>query len=103
MRSWMLTCDCPNGQVLESRPITVGRGASVTPNLVGYAASFWVSRAGRSWDKVDVSPATEATVQTRRPTRAPRCVEHEGCVIECGEIATGKGLPGANLPHSASG
>lgn len=38
--SWMLTCERPNGQVLESRAITVARGASVTANLVGCTAAF---------------------------------------------------------------
>jgi carboxypeptidase T len=38
--SWMLTCERPNGQVLESRAITVARGASVTADLVGCKAAF---------------------------------------------------------------
>lgn len=38
--SWMLTCERPDGQVLESRAITVARGASVTADLVGCKAAF---------------------------------------------------------------
>lgn len=38
--NWMLTCERPDGQVLESRSITVARGASATANLVACAAVF---------------------------------------------------------------
>ncbi|MFG1819171.1 M14 family zinc carboxypeptidase [Kribbella sp. NPDC049174] len=38
--SWMLTCERPDGQVLESRAITVARGGSVTADLVGCKAAF---------------------------------------------------------------
>ncbi|MEV8377425.1 M14 family metallopeptidase [Kribbella sp. NPDC056861] len=38
--SWTLTCERPTGQVLETRQITVARGASVTANLTTCAAAF---------------------------------------------------------------
>jgi hypothetical protein len=38
--SWTLTCERPTGQVLETRAITVARGASVTANLTTCAAAF---------------------------------------------------------------
>ena len=38
--SWTLTCERPTGQVLETRSITVARGASVTANLTTCAAAF---------------------------------------------------------------
>lgn len=38
--SWMLTCERPGGQVLESRAITVARGASATADLVACKAAF---------------------------------------------------------------
>jgi len=38
--SWTLTCERPSGQVLETRSITVARGASVTANLTTCAAAF---------------------------------------------------------------
>jgi len=38
--SWTLTCERPTGQVLETRSITVARGARVTANLTACSASF---------------------------------------------------------------
>ncbi|WP_432943460.1 M14 family zinc carboxypeptidase [Kribbella sp. CA-253562] len=38
--SWTLTCERPTGQVLETRQVTVARGASVTANLTTCAANF---------------------------------------------------------------
>ncbi|MFC0628062.1 M14 family metallopeptidase [Kribbella deserti] len=38
--SWTFTCERPNGTVLETRQITVARGASVTANLTTCAANF---------------------------------------------------------------
>jgi carboxypeptidase T len=38
--AWTLTCERPTGQVLETRQVTVARGASVTANLTTCAAAF---------------------------------------------------------------
>jgi len=38
--SWTLTCERPTGQVLETRQVTVARGASVTANLTTCASVF---------------------------------------------------------------
>ncbi|MEU0095970.1 M14 family metallopeptidase [Kribbella sp. NPDC006257] len=38
--SWTMTCERPTGQVLETRQVTVARGASVTANLTTCAATF---------------------------------------------------------------
>ncbi|TCM45694.1 hypothetical protein [Kribbella sp. VKM Ac-2568] len=38
--SWTMTCDRPTGQVLETRQVTVARGASVTANFTTCAAAF---------------------------------------------------------------
>jgi hypothetical protein len=38
--SWTMTCERPTGQVLETRQVTVARGASVTANLTTCAAAF---------------------------------------------------------------
>ena len=38
--SWTLTCERPTGQVLETRSITVARGASITANLNACSAVF---------------------------------------------------------------
>ncbi len=38
--SWTLTCERPSGQVLETRQVTVARGASVTADLTTCAATF---------------------------------------------------------------
>ena len=38
--SWTMTCERPTGQVLETRQVTVARGARVTANLTTCAAAF---------------------------------------------------------------
>ena len=63
--SWTMTCERPTGQVLETRQVTVARGASVTAANFGFAILsdievFFVGKRGGFAGGTDGNEAVDA-------------------------------------------